>query len=77
MGLRENTFKEEYRTGEIDLVEKFYRLCLKNAVLYGRAVGYFRSSVFLLVGPDYFDFAKKSEKSRLVCPLHEFKLSEL
>ena len=32
MGLRENTFKEEYRTGDIDLVEVFYRPCLKKSV---------------------------------------------
>jgi superfamily II DNA or RNA helicase len=67
MGLRENTFKEEYRTGDIDLVEVFYRPCLKKSVRYDRAVGYFRSSVFLLVGPDFLEFAKKGGKLRLVC----------
>ena len=40
--------KEEYRTGESDLVQDFYLPCLQNSIRYDRAVGYFRSSVFLL-----------------------------
>jgi superfamily II DNA or RNA helicase len=57
----------EYRTGETDPVEKFYRPCLREAVDYSRAAGYFRSSVFLIVGRDIIDFAKRDGKARLVC----------
>jgi superfamily II DNA or RNA helicase len=57
----------EYRTGETDPVEQFYRPCLREATHYSRAAGYFRSSVFLLVGRDMVDFAKRDGKTRLVC----------
>ena len=67
MNLRLNDFKEEYRTGERDLVKEFYRPCLSNSVRYDRAVGYFRSSVFLLIGSDLIDFAKRGGRVRLIC----------
>ncbi len=56
-----------YRTGETDPVEGFYRPCLREAVQYSRAAGYFRSSVFLIVGRDMVEFAKRGGKTRLVC----------
>ncbi len=67
MGLCSNSYREEYRTGEIDLVKEFYRPCLHNSIRYDRAVGYFRSSVFLLIGPDLIDFARKGGEVRLIC----------
>ncbi len=53
MALDELHILEEYRTGEQDLVESFYKLCLREAIVYDRAVGYFRSTVFLLIGSDF------------------------
>jgi len=67
MGLSSCEFKEEYRTGEVDLIKEFYQPCLRNSNYYDRAVGYFRSSVFLLIGPDLINFAKKGGKVRLIC----------
>ncbi len=58
---------EKYRTGDSQLITGFYAPCLKNSRLYDRAVGYFRSSVFLLIGPEVLDFAKRGGKIRLVC----------
>ena len=57
---------EEYFTGDKDLVESFYRPCLSEAVEYHRSVGYFRSSVFVLIGPDVINFVKRGGKIRLV-----------
>lgn len=57
----------EYRTGETDPVDEFYRPCLARSVEYSRAAGYFRSSVFLIVGPDLVEFARRGGKTRLVC----------
>ena len=59
--------REKYRTGDGQLLEDFYAPCLKEAIRYDRAVGYFRSSVFLLIGPEIIDFAKRGGKIRLVC----------
>ncbi|WP_300337200.1 DEAD/DEAH box helicase family protein [Accumulibacter sp.] len=57
----------QYRTGESEPVEGFYRPCLLNSKEYKRAVGYFRSSVFLVVGPATIEFARRGGYMRLVC----------
>jgi len=67
MGLDKIHILEEYRTGEQDLVESFYKPCLDEANYYDRAVGYFRSTVFLLVGSSLVEFAKRGGTMRLVC----------
>lgn len=67
MALEDLQLHEEYRTGEDDLIKEFYRPCLRQSQQYYRAVGYFRSSVFLLIGPDLLEFAKSGGKIRLIC----------
>lgn len=57
----------QYRTGDKDPVENFYRPCLSHSVEYDRAVGYFRSSIYLIVGVDTVEFAKRGGKIRLIC----------
>jgi len=57
----------EYLTGSNDPVSNFFRPCLQRANRYDRAVGYFRSTVFLLIGQDLIDFAIKGGKVRLIC----------
>jgi superfamily II DNA or RNA helicase len=56
-----------YRTGENDAVRGFYQPCLDQASLYDRAVGYFRSSVFLVIGRPFLEFFKRGGRMRLVC----------
>lgn len=58
---------EEYRTGEANLVTDFYLPCLKQSDVYQRSVGYFSSTVFLLIGPELIKFARKGGKIQLVC----------
>lgn len=48
----------QYRTGHADPVQEFYRPCLLNAVAYDRAVGFFRSSIYLIVGQATVEFAR-------------------
>lgn len=57
----------EYRTGEVDPVSGFYRPCLLNANEYKRAVGFFRSSIYLIVGSATIEFARRGGKIRLIC----------
>ena len=66
MRLSELSIKEEYFTGEVDLIDAFYRPCLSLSNRYDRSVGFFRSSIFLLVGPDLIAFAKQGGKVRLI-----------
>lgn len=56
-----------YRTGERDPVGGFYQPCLGAAVRYARAVGYFRSSIFSIVGRPFLEFARRGGTARLVC----------
>jgi hypothetical protein len=56
-----------YRTGERDPVSGFYKPCLDAAITYNRAVGYFRSSIFAIVGQPFLDFARRGGKARFIC----------
>lgn len=57
----------EYRTGSNDPITGLYVPCLRESVLYKRAVGYFRSSVYLIAGTAVIDFARRGGKIQLVC----------
>ncbi|MUK28688.1 DEAD/DEAH box helicase [Aliivibrio fischeri] len=65
--LKSLNLEEEYYTGQSDLVETFYKPCLDTSIQYDRSVGYFRSSVFLIIGPQIIDFAKRGGKIRMIC----------
>ena len=66
-GLSALPLEAQYRTGERDPVEGFYVPCLGAAETYSRAVGYFRSTIFLVVGQALVDFARRDGRVRLVC----------
>ena len=57
----------EYRSLKDDPVGKFYVRCLREASTYDRAVGYFRSTVFLVVGPAVIEFARRGGTIRMIC----------
>ncbi len=67
LGLSSIAFSQRYRTGTSDPIRDFYHPCLLNSAFYDRAVGYFRSSIYLVVGPETIEFAKRGGKIRLVC----------
>jgi RecG-like helicase len=56
-----------YRTDDKDPITSFYLPCLRESIVYKRAVGYFRSSVFTLVAEDFLSFALKGGKYLLIC----------
>lgn len=60
-------FKTEYRSLKEDPAALFYRPSLLNSVIYKRAVGYFRSSVYLVIGTSVVEFAKRGGKLLLIC----------
>lgn len=57
----------EYRTGSSDPIKGLYTPCLSQSTLFKRAVGYFRSSVYIVVGSEIIDFAKRGGKIQLIC----------
>jgi superfamily II DNA or RNA helicase len=67
LGLANLTFQTEYRTGSSDPIMGLYIPCLSQSILYKRAVGYFRSSVYLIAGTAIIDFAQRGGKIQLVC----------
>jgi superfamily II DNA or RNA helicase len=60
-------FQTEYRSIKDDPVGGFYQRCLQNSSYYRRAVGYFRSTVFLVVGPPVIEFARRGGRIDLIC----------
>lgn len=71
MGFKSNLtdlgLKTDYRTGRDDPVRDFYTPCLEVSTDYCRAVGYFRSSIFLITGSSVIDYVKNGGKIRLIC----------
>lgn len=65
--LRSCEFETEYRTAKEHPIEQFYVKCLRNSQSYRRAVGYFRSTVFIVVGVPIVEFAKQGGKIQLIC----------
>jgi superfamily II DNA or RNA helicase len=66
-GLANLNLQTEYRTGSSDPIMDLYAPCLRQSILYKRAVGYFRSSVYLVAGTEIIDFARRGGKIQLVC----------
>ena len=57
----------EYRSLKEDPVNEFYRPCLLNAISYKRAVGYFRSTVYSVIGKSAVEFANRGGQVELIC----------
>ncbi len=64
--LKKLQISEEYFTGEVNLVESFYKPCLSKSYRYDRSVGFFRSSVFVLIGPDVLNYVQRGGRIRLI-----------
>jgi superfamily II DNA or RNA helicase len=60
-------FKTEYRSLKEDPAALFYRPCLLNSTSYKRAVGYFRSSIYLVIGSSVVEFARRGGRINLIC----------
>ena len=67
MALNNLNIKPVYNSSEHDLLNDFYVPCLENSIQYDRAVGYFRSSIFLLVGQPLFEFVSEGGVIRIIC----------
>ena len=65
--LSEFDFETEYRSLKANPATSFYRPCLLNSTAYKRAVGYFRSSVYMVIGPSIIEFARRGGKISLIC----------
>lgn len=66
MALRDIQYQEDYRSGYDDIVDDFFRLSLREATAYWRAVGYFSSSSLEAFGTPLGEFIKDGGTIRLV-----------
>lgn len=60
----------EYRSLKTDPVASFYRPCLLNSTMYKRAAGYFRSSVYTVIGAPLLEFARRGGMIQMICSPH-------
>ncbi len=66
MSLRDVPLRKEYRSNRGNVVKEFYIPCLKDAVLYQRAVGFFRSSSLVEISKGIGPMAESGGKIQLV-----------
>ena len=66
MELKDLKIKGVYRQKDLP-VENFLIPSLKYASCYDRAVGYFRSSIYLLITSGLYQFVKNNGKIRILC----------
>lgn len=65
--LRDVPLRRRYSSGRQDLVQDFFRPCLLASTSYDRAVGFFSSSCYVLIGLDVAEFVQRGGRMRLVC----------
>lgn len=65
--LTELTLQTSYHKGRDDIAEAFYLPCMQRASEYDRAVGFFRSTVFIIGWPALRHFVQRGGKIRVLC----------
>lgn len=65
--LSDLTLQTSYHKGRDDIAKAFYLPCMERAVEYDRAVGYFRSTAFIIAWPALRDFVQRGGKLRVLC----------
>ena len=66
-GLPSLDLDTEYRSSREEAISHFFGPCLSHSVMYRRAVGYFKSSVFSVIGRDVAQLALRGGKIHLIC----------
>src|SRR5439155_14717010 len=65
--LSELSLAESYHKGRDDIAKSFYLPCMKLAIRYDRAVGFFSSTVFLIAWPSLKSFVGRGGHIRVIC----------
>ena len=65
--LADLTLRTSYHKGRDDVAEEFYLPCMRRANEFDRAVGYFRSTVFIIAWPALRDFILRGGRIRVLC----------
>lgn len=59
--------RTSYHKGQDDIAGSFYLPCMRRASKYDRAVGFFRSTVFVVAWPALRDFIANGGRIRILC----------
>jgi superfamily II DNA or RNA helicase len=65
--LTDISLRKRYSSGRQNLLATFFTPCLAASLRYDRAVGFFSSTVFMLIGTQMADFARRGGRIRLIC----------
>jgi superfamily II DNA or RNA helicase len=65
--LSELTLQTSYHKGRDDIAEAFYLPCMRRSIAYDRAVGYFRSTAFVIAWPALREFVRRGGRMRVLC----------
>ncbi len=65
--LQDVSLLTSYRSRRDSLLDDFYVPCLQESTRYDRAVGYFSSTLYQVIGLAFTDFARRGGHMRLVC----------
>jgi superfamily II DNA or RNA helicase len=65
--LSELSLQTSYHKGRDDIAEAFYLPCMRRASVYDRAVGYFRSTAFVIAWPALRDFVARGGRLQILC----------
>lgn len=65
--LAELTLRTSYHKGRDNIAEAFYLPCMRRAHEYDRAVGFFRSTAFIIAWPALRDFIQRGARIRVLC----------
>ncbi|MFW5795031.1 MAG: DEAD/DEAH box helicase family protein [Bacillota bacterium] len=70
MSLKDLAIKDIYWSGEDNLLKDFYIPCLKESIIYDRAVGFFNSSILKYISDGLYQFIINEGKIRLITNVH-------
>jgi superfamily II DNA or RNA helicase len=69
MSFEQLTLKDGYSTSLDHVLDEFYKPVISNSILIRRAVGYFRSTVYMLMHREIIDFVKRGGHIELICSI--------
>jgi len=67
LSLADLALRTSYHKGQDDIAEDFYLPCMRRAVRYDRAVGFFQSTVFGIAWPALRTFVEHNGTMRILC----------
>lgn len=67
MTLSDLPLKTAYHKGRDNIAEDFYMPCMRRATAYDRAVGFFRSTVFVVAWRSLIEFVDRGGSMRILC----------